>query len=122
MAVHSSGEHIIVAGPNRRVVWYDMDIGSEPYKILRHHESSITDVGFHNSYPLMFSASTDGVVEVIHAKVFQDLTTNPQIIPVKKIKAHDHSKPGGGHIFAHWHPTQPWLFTGGAGGRVYLWA
>lgn len=33
--IHSGGEHVIVGGLNRRLTWFDLDLGERPYKILR---------------------------------------------------------------------------------------
>jgi len=64
----------------------------------------------------MATCSDDGTVQVFHAKVFDDLTTNPSIVPVKRLDA---SSPKG-CLDCAFHPTQPWLFSSGADGSVKL--
>lgn len=46
---HSSGDHIIVGSYDRRVVWFDLDLSSTPYKTLKFHEKAVRDVKFHRS-------------------------------------------------------------------------
>ena len=45
--IHPSGDHIILGSYDRRVVWFDMDLSSTPYKTLKFHEKAIRDVHFH---------------------------------------------------------------------------
>lgn len=45
--VHPSGDHVILGSYDRRVVWFDMDLSSTPYKTLKFHERAIRDVQFH---------------------------------------------------------------------------
>ncbi|MEW5319093.1 MAG: hypothetical protein WDW38_010263 [Sanguina aurantia] len=35
LAVHSSGDHVLVGGEDKRLAWYDMDLSTKPYKALR---------------------------------------------------------------------------------------
>ena len=37
MDVHPSGDHLIVGSYDRRVVWFDLDLSSTPYKTLKYH-------------------------------------------------------------------------------------
>lgn len=48
-----------------------------------------------------------------------DLMQNPLIVPVKILRGHAITKEIGVMSLA-WHPTQPWLFSCGADGRVLL--
>ena len=45
--IHSTGDHIIVGSYDRRVVWFDMDLSSAPYKTLKFHEKAVKSVTFH---------------------------------------------------------------------------
>jgi ribosome biogenesis protein ERB1 len=45
--IHPSGDHIIVGSYDRRVVWFDLDLSSTPYKTLKFHEKAVRDVKFH---------------------------------------------------------------------------
>jgi ribosome biogenesis protein ERB1 len=47
MDIHHSGDHIIVGSYDRRVVWFDLDLSSTPYKTLKFHEKAVRDVKFH---------------------------------------------------------------------------
>lgn len=35
MDVHSSGDHLIVGGYDRKLCWFDLELSSKPYKVLR---------------------------------------------------------------------------------------
>ena len=77
-------------------------------------------MSFHRAYPLCASASDDGLVHVYHSMVYDDLMTNPLIVPVKVLKGH--AVTGGlGVLHCVFHPTQPWLFTAGADGLARLY-
>ena len=50
----------------------------------------------------------------------QDLLTNPLIVPVKILKGHqvvEHE----GVLDCAFHPSQPWVFTAGADGKIFLY-
>ncbi len=49
-----------------------------------------------------------------------DLMKNPLIVPLKILKGHKIVKYLGVQT-CKFHPTLPWLFTGGGDGKVYLW-
>lgn len=121
MAVHPSGDHVLTGGADRRVAWYDLDLGSTPYRALRYHAAGVRAVAFHPAgYPLFASAADDGHAHVFHGQVYQDLMTNPTIVPVKVLRGHGVVDQGG-VLDVAWHPTQPWLFTAGADGTAVLW-
>lgn len=88
--VHPSGDHVIIGSYDRRVVWFDLDLSSTPYKTLKFHEKAIRDVCYHrlvkdmlvfdsilklvvvfSKYPLMASSSDDGSVHIFHSMVFK---------------------------------------------------
>ena len=117
--VHGSGDHVIVGSLDRRLVWFDLDLSSSPYKTLKYHERALRSVGFHPRYPLMASASDDGTVHVFHATVYSDLMRNPLIVPVKVLGAHAVVRSLGA-LSMVFHPTQPWLFSAGADGSIHL--
>lgn len=119
--VHASGDHVIVGSLDRRLVWFDLDLASTPYKTLKYHERALRAVGFHPRYPLMASASDDGSIHVFHSMVYSDLMRNPLIVPVKVLRGHsvvEKSKLGA--LSMVFHPTQPWLFSAGADGNIHL--
>eukprot|EP00977_Amphora_coffeiformis_P004855 scaffold1046_cov172-Amphora_coffeaeformis.AAC.10 len=117
--VHPTGDHIIVGSLDRRMIWFDMDLGATPYKTLKYHERALRSCQFHGRYPLMASASDDGAVHVFHSTVYSDLMRNPLIVPVKILRGHQVSNKLGVLTLA-FHPTQPWVFTGGADGKIIL--
>mmetsp|Transcript_46714 Transcript_46714/g.130049 ORF Transcript_46714/g.130049 Transcript_46714/m.130049 type:complete len:760 (-) Transcript_46714:90-2369(-) len=122
VSVHPSGDHVIVGSYDRRIVWFDLDFATKPYKTLQYHDRAVRRATFHpGKFPLMAASSDDGTVSVLHAKVFSDLMQSPVIVPVKRLRDHVVNQ-GLGVLDCTWHPHQPWLFTAGADGQVFLWA
>ena len=67
----------------------------------------------------MFTSLTR-IIETIQ---YSDLMRNPLIVPVKVLRGHEGGtgKSGGlGALAMVWHPSQPWLFSAGADGRIHL--
>ncbi|KAI9215802.1 WD40-repeat-containing domain protein, partial [Blastocladiella britannica] len=120
MDVHPGGEHVIVGSYDKRLCWWDLDLGTMPYKTLRYHKEALRSVVFHAKLPLFASASDDGTIQVFHGMVYSDLLTNPLIVPVKILRAHQ-PVDSLGALNLQWHPTQPWLISSGADGSVKLW-
>lgn len=118
--VHPSGDHLIVGSLDRRMIWFDLDLSSTPYKTLKYHERALRSCRYHNRYPLMASASDDGAVHVFHSMVYSDLMRNPLVVPVKILRGHAVTKKLG-VLSIVFHPTQPWIFTAGADGRIFLY-
>jgi len=122
VTVHNTGDHVVVGSYDRRLVWFDLDFGSKPYKTLQYHDRAVRCAAFHpGKFPLLACASDDATVSILHTKVFTDLMQSPMIVPVKRLRDHAVHQ-GLGVLSCAWHPTQPWLFTAGADHRVYLWA
>ena len=122
--IHPSGEHLIVGSYDHRVVWFDLDLSSSPYKTLRYHTQSVRKASFHQGggYPLMASSSDDGSVHIFHARVFTgDYLQNPILVPVKILRGHSVGSDGLGVLDCMWHPQQPWLFSAGSDGKIILW-
>ena len=117
--VHPSGNHVIIGSYDRRVVWFDLDLSSTPYKTLKFHEKAVRDLCFHKRYPLMASASDDGTVHIFHSAVYSDLARNPLIVPLKVLRGHG-VKGGMGVLSTVFHPRQPWVFTAGSDGVINL--
>lgn len=119
ISVHPSGDHLIVSSLDRRLVWFDLDLSSSPYKTLKYHTRGIRSCQFHRRYPLMASSSDDGTTHIFHSMVYSDLMRNPLIVPVKILRGHSTTNNLG--VLTHeFHPTQPWIFTGGADGKIIL--
>lgn len=105
---------------DRRVVWFDLDLSSAPYKTLKFHEKAVRGVVYHKAYPLFASCSDDGGVHVFHAQVYNDLLRNPLLVPLKVLR--DHGVAGDlGVLALAFHPRQPWLFSAGADGVINLY-
>lgn len=68
----------------------------------------------------MATASNDGTVHIFHAKVYTDFLQNALILPLKVLKGHT-VREGEGVKDIKFHPTQPWIFSAGADGKVSLW-
>ncbi|KAL2080060.1 hypothetical protein ACEWY4_023853 [Coilia grayii] len=119
MAIHPGGDNMICGSYDSRLTWFDLDLATKPYKVLRHHKKALRGVAYHRSYPLFASASDDGSVIVCHGMVYNDLLQNPLIVPVKVLKGHAITHDLG-VLDVAFHPTQPWVFSSGADGTVRL--
>ncbi|KAK0206307.1 NUC169 domain-containing protein [Desarmillaria ectypa] len=120
MDVHPSGDHVIVGGYDRKLCWFDLELSDKPYKVLRYHTRAIRSLHFHPTYPLFASSSDDGTIQVFHARVYNDLMTDPLIVPLKILRGHQ-VKDGLGALQVKWCNHHPWLLSGGADGAVNVW-
>lgn len=120
IAVHPAGDNLIVGSREGKLCWFDMDLSTQPYKVLSFHKKDITNVAFHRSYPLFASCSDDGTAYVFHGMVYSDLAQNPLIIPLEILKGHKTTN-GRGVIDCKFHPRQPWLFTAGGDSVIKLY-
>ncbi|KAH9938426.1 NUC169 domain-containing protein [Fomitopsis serialis] len=100
MDVHPSGDHLIVGGYDRKLCWFDLELSDKPYKILRYHARALRSI--------------------FHARVYNDLMTNPLIVPLKILRGHSVAE-GLGVLQVRWCPKQPWLVSAGADGEVAVW-
>ena len=115
------GEHLIAGSYDKRVLWHDLDLSATPYKTLRYHEKAVRSVAFHKvTLPLFASASDDGSIHVFHATVYDDLITNPLLVPLKKLQGHKVIN-SLGVLDIEWHPREAWLFSAGADNVARLW-
>lgn len=120
MAIHSSGDHIIVGDYSTRLAWIDTDLSQKPFKTLRYHKKAIRSVQFHEKYPLFCSGSDDGTIIVSHGRVYNDLATEPLIVPVKVLKGIKTTK-NYGVLDVKFHPNHPWVFGAGVDGSIRLY-
>jgi ribosome biogenesis protein ERB1 len=121
IAVHPMGDNLIVGTYDRRVIWFDLDLGNTPFKTLRYHEKAVRQVTYHNVYPLFATCGDDGTVHVFHATVFNDYTQNALIVPLKILKGGHRVKDDLGVLDVIFHPLQPWVFSAGADHKIVLW-
>ncbi|KAL9351104.1 hypothetical protein Peur_058359 [Populus x canadensis] len=120
ISVHPAGDNVIVGSRDGKLCWFDMDLSSKPYKVLKCHPKDITNVAFHRSYPLFASCSDDCTAYVFHGMVYSDLNQNPLIVPLEILRGHASSN-GRGVLDCKFHPRQPWLFTAGADSLIKLY-
>ena len=120
--IHPGGDNVIVGTYDKKTCWFDLDIGAHPYQVQRGHQYAVRNVTFHKKLPLFASCSDDGTVQIYHGMVYNDYMQNPLIVPVKKlIKTHTRTE-GLGVLHCEFHPTQPWIFTCGADGKLKLFS
>ncbi|EER18611.1 ribosome biogenesis protein bop1, putative [Perkinsus marinus ATCC 50983] len=116
-----TGEHLTIVSQDRRLCWFDNELGNKPWKTWRYHKRVVRDVEFHplaaGRLPLMATCSDDGSAHIFHAKVYNDAMSNPLVVPVKKLRPKD----GGRILSCSWHPHQPWVLLTMGDGRVQLW-
>ncbi|KAJ6309473.1 hypothetical protein OIU77_015270 [Salix suchowensis] len=103
ISVHPAVDNVIVGSRDGKLCWFDMDLSSKPYKVLKCHPKDITNVAFHRSYPLFASCSDDCTAYVFHGMFYSDLNQNPLIVTLEILR-----------VDCKFHPRQPWLFTAGA--------
>lgn len=120
IAIHPAGDNLIYGSYDSKLAWFDMDLSTKPYKVLRHHKKALRAVAFHRQYPLFASGSDDGTVIVCHGMVYNDLLQNPLIVPVKVLRGH-HISRDLGVLDVVFHPTQPWVFSSGADSTIRLY-
>ncbi|XP_023804233.1 ribosome biogenesis protein BOP1-like [Cyanistes caeruleus] len=120
MAVHPAGDNVICGSYDSKLVWFDLDLSTRPYRTLRHHSRALRSVAFHGRYPLFASASDDGSVIVCHGMVYNDLLQNALLVPLKVLRGHVPTL-GLAVLDVVFHPRQPWIFSAGADGTVRLY-
>lgn len=89
-------------------------------EITRYHSRAIRALQFHKTYPLFASCSDDGTVQVFHARVYNDLMTDPLIVPLKILRGHKVVDELG-ILDIRWCANAPWLVSGGADGFAKVW-
>ncbi|KAJ9454627.1 Ribosome biogenesis protein BOP1-like protein [Diplonema papillatum] len=120
---HPEGDHVLVGSHDSAVMWYDLDYADKPYKKLNSQRAAVHTVRYHpqtSVYPLFASAGDSGQIQVFHGRVFDDLTKNAFLVPLKIIKGHNVVE-SVGILHLAFHPTLPWLFSAGADGAVKCW-
>jgi ribosome biogenesis protein ERB1 len=103
LSIHQTGDHLLVACEDCKVLWFDYDLSSIPFKTFPFHKKQLTFVNFHKRFPLFATAGQDKTVHIFHAQVFQDYTQQPQVVPLRSLKTESIAK------VCIFHPRQPWL-------------
>lgn len=120
MDIHPQGDNLIIGSYDKRLCWFDMDLSSKPYRIIRHHKQAIRQVCYHPHHPLFASCCDGAAVIVCHGMVYNDLMQNPLIVPVKLLRGHKTIN-NLGVTDCQFHPVQPWIFTAGADTTLRLY-
>ncbi|KAE9399037.1 BOP1NT-domain-containing protein [Gymnopus androsaceus JB14] len=118
MDVHPSGDHLIVGGYDRKLCWFDLELSDKPYKIP--HTRNSGPFTSTQLYPLFASSSDDGAIQIFHSRVYNDLMTDPLIVPLKILRGHEVTS-GLGVLQVKWCSRNPWLVSAGADGAVNVW-
>lgn len=120
VAVHPGGDNLLVGTYDRKVLWFDLELSTKPYKTLSLHSQAVRSVAYHKRYPLFASVSDDMSLIVSHGMVYNDLLQNALVVPLKRFSCHkkvnDFSL-----LDVTFHPHQPWVFTSGADGNIVLY-
>ncbi|KAG8257379.1 Ribosome biogenesis protein 1 [Homalodisca vitripennis] len=120
MAIHPGGDNLLVGTYDCKVLWFDLDLSTKPYKTLRLHSTAVRSVSYHRTYPLFASVSDDTSLIVSHGMVYNDLLQNALIVPLKRLSNHERTNDFG-ILDVMFHPTQPWVFTSGADATIRLY-
>jgi ribosome biogenesis protein ERB1 len=120
VVVHPGGDHVVTGSFDRRVGWFDLDMGATPYKNLRYHREGVPSVCFHPKLPLFASCSHDGQIHIFHGQVYDTYDKDPLIVPVKILKGHE-VVDFTGVLDIVFHRSQPWIFSCGADKTAKLW-
>lgn len=116
--VHSSGDHVLVSSYDKKLCWHDLDYSVRPYKTIRNHEKAVRAARYHPRLPLFADAADDGSVHIFHGMVYDDLSKNALIVPVRKIVDAHQVRDSLGVLDIAWHPKLAWLFSAGADGKI----
>ncbi|OWK49735.1 Ribosome biogenesis protein bOP1 [Lonchura striata] len=65
------GDNVICGSYDSKLAWFDLDLSTRPYRLLRHHGRAVRAVAFHRRFPLFASGSDDGSVIVCHGMVYR---------------------------------------------------
>lgn len=124
ISIHpATGDHVLVTSLENRSSWIDMDLSTKPYKTFP-HDICARKGNFHpNKYNLFSISLDDGSTAIWHCRVFSDLTQNPQLVPVRVLKAFRPKESGRIQALDNvWHPTQPWIFVAFSDNSIRLFS
>uniref|UniRef100_A0A8C3XBY3 BOP1 ribosomal biogenesis factor n=1 Tax=Cyanoderma ruficeps TaxID=181631 RepID=A0A8C3XBY3_9PASS len=121
MAVHPGGDNVICGSYDSKLAWFDLDLSTRPYRLLRHHRRALRAVSFHRQFPLSQFSCAVFPVFLAHYPYFPvDLLQNALLVPLKVLKGHVPTLDLG-VLDVAFHPHQPWLFSSGADGTLRLY-
>lgn len=89
LCLHNEGDNIVAGTKDGKIAWFQLDLDEKPFKIMEFHEDKIKAISFHNNYPLLLSSSRNGQILVYHTTVYNDLVTDPLIVPLKALQSKD---------------------------------
>ena len=69
----TGGDNLLVGTYDKKVQWFDLDLSTMAYQVLRYHTNAVRDVQYHKRYPLFASCSDDNNITVSHGMVYNDL-------------------------------------------------
>ncbi|CAH8469245.1 unnamed protein product [Schistosoma turkestanicum] len=117
MAIHPSGDHLVVGSYDSRFNWFDIELGNVPFKKLQLNHGAVRQLAIHHRRPLVSVALSDGTILIIHGKVIDDLLSKPIIIPVQLIRTGQPMNQS--NVFSTvFHPCQPYVYSGGEDGSI----
>lgn len=120
LAIHPRGDNLLLGSYDPRLLWFDTDLSVKPYKTIRYHKGAIRNVCFHKKYPLFASCSDDAHIIVSHGMVYDDLTENALIVPLKMLHGHEHHDTLA-VTDCQFHNSFPWIFSSGADKTLRLY-
>jgi len=120
LAIHPGGDNLLLGSYDPRLVWFDTDLSVKPYKTIRYHKGAIRSACFHKKYPLFASGSDDAHVIVSHGMVYEDLSENALIVPLKILHGHEHHDTLA-VTDCQFHHSLPWIFSSGADKTIRLY-
>ncbi|XP_014218575.1 ribosome biogenesis protein BOP1 homolog [Copidosoma floridanum] len=120
MSIHPGGDNLLVGTYDKKLLWFDLDLSTKPYKTLRLHGSGIRGVAYHKRYPLFASGADDRSLIICHGMVYSDLMQNPLIVPLKRLSNHEAFNDFG-ILDVLFHPIQPWVFSAGADATIRMY-
>lgn len=67
----AGGDNLLVSSYDSKVVWFDLDLSTKPYRVLRLHSTAVRSVAYHKRYPLFASVSDDCSLIICHGMVYK---------------------------------------------------
>ncbi|EKE38886.1 hypothetical protein ENUP19_0240G0073 [Entamoeba nuttalli] len=114
---HPCGDHLIACSFDKKCIWYDLQAGLDPFKVLRLHTAAVRAVDVHKILPLFATIGDDAEIQIMHGAASSDVTVDPILIPIVKLGGHEKKGQLGGTDIA-FHPFLPWIYSTGADGTI----